>query len=95
MSSPGPHTPRRPGRWGAGDVLPVPDPPGRDGGEDSAPRSARSAGSRGASAFGPKVATRIGKENDELQSTGVQPSPGEAAFGTSFSKQQDETLTPF
>lgn len=48
----------------------------------------------GASELGPKVTTRIGKENYKLQSVGLQPSPWEAAFSISFSKQQDETLTP-
>ena len=47
------------------------------------------------SELGPKVTARIGKENYKLQSTGLQPSPWEAAFSVSFSKQQDETLTPF
>lgn len=39
--------------------------------------------------------SRTGKENYKLQSAGLQPSPREAAFSISFSKQQDETLTPF
>lgn len=68
---------------------------GWEGVEDSGMaflQKAQAAG--GTSELGPKVTARIGKENYKLQSAGLQPSPREAAFSISFSKQQDETLTP-